>query len=578
MRKVRACTYALLACVCFFLNLNCERTLLPVDSNKKIDYEQADTKARVTLKVFDMHSMAPISGAKISITGVDSSLTDSKGTVIFNSIKPGDYIITCSKAGFEEIYDQLSITLDSNSNTVPIVNQSSNGYLLAKKGAAVRGNIYYKKGDKYFPANGTSIECELISPTGQMFQNRLRTTSSTNGTYIFANLPEYTDYKITVRPYSNGTISYTQKVSLTCNGKSAGDTIRANDIVLEESPDGVFLIMSHNLKTYTKSEPIVLEFSEAVDTSKIGKDSISVFKGTGISAEQILIQKQWQNNNKKLVITPFDGTWDPRESYSLNLDGFVSIAGKQLGNSNILPSNFSPITSGALGNVMNVTALDYLTDTLVNYNTNSITLNWSPLANALNYQIYQKRPIDSSWIFLKSVSDTFTSITTASGSFQAGKQLKYIVLGENSTTTSPLNTATALTVKDQMPPTITNAITEVSISGFDNTYGTVPQAVYIPSFGGTFSFSEPMDTTIKPVLDVFEGSDPLLASGDPAYKVSKASSLWMWTGLSSGRMLVLVDEGKDGSNDTLKIDFTGLTDIAGNKFDTTKKVFTVFTN
>jgi hypothetical protein len=129
-----------------------------------------------------------------------------------------------------------------------------------------------------------------------------------------------------------------------------------------------------------------------------------------------------------------------------------------------------------------------------------------------------------------------------------------------------------------MPPTITNAITEVSISGFDNTFGTVPQAIYIPSVGGTFNFSEPMDTTIKPVLDVIEGSDPLSASGDPAYKVSKASSLWIWTGLNSGRMLVLVDEGKDGSNDTLKIDFTGLTDIAGNKFDTTKKVFTVYTN
>ena len=119
MRKVRVCTYALLACVCFFLNLNCERTLLPVDSSKKIDYEQADTKARVTLKVFDLHSNAPISGAQVNIIGVDSALTDSKGTVIFDSIKPGDYIITCSKAGFEEIYDQMSLTLDPNSNTVP---------------------------------------------------------------------------------------------------------------------------------------------------------------------------------------------------------------------------------------------------------------------------------------------------------------------------------------------------------------------------------------------------------------------------------------------------------------------------
>lgn len=572
MRKVRACTYALLACVCFFLNLNCERTLLPVDSSKKIDYEQADTKAKVILKVFDTHSMAPISGAIVNIIGVDSSLTDSKGTVIFDSIKPGDYIITCSKAGFEEIYDQLSLTLDSNSNTVPIVNQSSDGYFMAKKGVAVKGNIYNQKDEKYFQAKGAIIECELISPDGQMFQNPLRTTTSTNGAYIFSDLPEHTNYKITVRPFSDGTLSYAPD-SLTITGKSAGDTIRADDIVLKEFPDGNFLIMSHNLKTFTVSDPIVLEFSEAVDTSKLGKDSISVFNGTGISAEQILIQKQWQNNNKKLVITPFDGNWDPRATYSLNLDGFVSIAGKQLGNSNILPSNFSPITSGALGNVMNLTALDYLTDTLVNYNTNSIALNWSPLANALNYQIYQKRPIDSSWIFLKSVNDTFTSITTASGSFQAGKQLKYIVLGENSTTTSPLNTATALTVKDQMPPRINS--TTRNESNFDNTFGSTSLPIDI-----TFTnLTEPMDTTQKPVLDVIEGNNGESSLGDPTYKVSKTSLLWMWTGLSSGWLIVLVDEGKDGSYDTLKVDFTGLTDFAGNKVDTTNSggIITIIT-
>jgi len=558
MRKVRIFTYALLAYVCFFLNLNCERTLLPVDSSKKIDYEQADTKARVTLKVFDMYSMAPISGAMLNIIGVDSSLTDSKGTVIFDSIKPGNYIITCSKAGFEEIYDQLSLTLDSNSNTVPIVNQSSNGYFLAKKGVTVRGNIYYEKGDKYYHANGATIVCELISPTGQLFQNPLRTTKSTNGSYILTDLPEHIDYKITVRPFSDGTLSYAFN-SLSLSGKSAGDTIRANDIILEESPDGVFLILSHNLKTFTISDPIMLEFSEAVDTSKLIKDSISVFKSTG--TEQILIQKQWQNGNKKLVIMPFDGTWDPRATYILNLKGLVSIAGKQLGNSNILPRNFSPITSGALGNIMNLIALDENSDTFVNFNTTLIRLNWSPLANVLNYQIYQKTPSDSSWIFLRTTSDTFSIINVTDG-FDSAKIIKYIVLGENSTSTSPLNTANVLSVKDQMPPRIIN--TTRNVYDFDNTNGSTSILLDIP----INNLPEPMDTTKKPVLDVIEGNNGESSLGDPDYKVSKANSRWMWTGLSSGILSIIVDEGKDGSYDTLKVDFTGLSDLAGNKVDT----------
>ncbi len=566
MRKVRACTYALLACVCFFLNLTCERTILPVDSSKKIDYEQADTKAKVTLTVVDMHTKAPIPGAKVSITGIDSSLTDSKGTVIFDSIKPGDYIITCSKTGFEEIYGQLNLTLDPNSNTVPIVNQSSIRYLMAKKGAAVKGNIFYEKNDKLYPANGAIIECKLIGPDGQMFQNPLKTTTSTNGAFIFTNLPEHTKYKITVLTFSDGTLSYTYNTSDTCEGKAAGDTIRADDIVMKYEP-GVFLIVGHNLKTLTVSDPIELEFSEAVDTSKLSKDSsITVVKG--ILSERILIQTQWQNSNKKLIIKPFDGTWSYQDTLNLYLKGFFSIAGKKLGNSNFIPRNIRPIKSGALGNVMNIKAFDATLDTTVNHSTNLISLRWSPLANALNYQIYQKKPIDSSWIFLRTVIDTFTNINVENGILNSGKQIKYIVLGENSTTISPLNTATVLVVKDQMPPRIN---TTFQRSGFDNTSSTAAKFVEIPV--QTSYIPEPMDTTKKPVVKIVEGSylddQSLIMYGDTTYKVKENYFTWTWATPRSGTLGLVVDAGKDGSYDTLKIDFRGLTDLAGNKADTT---------
>lgn len=562
MRKIRAYTYALLACVCFLLNLNCERTLLPVDSSKKIDYEQALTEAKVILKVFDIHSMAPVSDATVSIIGVDSSLTDSKGTVVFDSIKPGDYIITCSKAGFEEIYDQLSLTIDPNSNTVPIVNQSNDEFFLAKKGAAVRGNIFYEKEGKYYPANGAMIECQLISLKDQKFQNPLKTTTSANGTYIFTNLSEHTKYNIAARPFSDGNFSYVQYISLSFNGKSAGDTIQAENIILKKDTTGSFIVMSHNLETFTKSDSIVLEFSEAVDISKLSQDDIFIDN----QVSRILIQKDWQNSNKRLVIRPYDGNWDPFETYTLTVNRIVSISGKPLVNTEFFLRDFEPITSGALGNVTNLVALDALRDTTVDFNTTSITLKWSPLTNALNYQIYQKRPSDSSWIFLRTANDTFVTINT-SGSFDSGKQLKFIVLGENSTTISPLNTATALTVKDQMPPTIRNTIT---YSGFNN-IGMMAKYVDIPV--SMNYLPEPMDTTKKPAIKVIEASyfDQVYETmrGDSTYKVAETNVRWIWTGLRSGVLEVLDDRDKDGSYDTLEIDFTGLTDVAGNKVDTT---------
>ena len=89
MRKLRAYSYALLIGTFIFMNLKCERTLLPVDSSKKIDYEQGNIEARVVIKLFDSHSMAPLADAMVNIDGVGSSLTDSKGMVIFDSIRAG---------------------------------------------------------------------------------------------------------------------------------------------------------------------------------------------------------------------------------------------------------------------------------------------------------------------------------------------------------------------------------------------------------------------------------------------------------------------------------------------------------
>ena len=144
MQKFRLCIHALLLCACIFLSLHCENTFLPVDSSKKIDYLQGNTKARVILNVLDFHSFAPISGAMVTISGFDSAKTDSEGNVTFDSVQTGSYIITCSRSGFETVSNSFSLTIDSNSNTVPVVNQSTDVIAMAKKGVTVRGNLYFR--------------------------------------------------------------------------------------------------------------------------------------------------------------------------------------------------------------------------------------------------------------------------------------------------------------------------------------------------------------------------------------------------------------------------------------------------
>lgn len=562
MRKLRAYKYALMIGACVFFTLNCERTILPVDSSKKIDYEQGNTKASVTIKLFDSYSMAPISGAKVSINDADSSLTDSNGSVVFDSLKVGTYLVSCSKIGFESIYDELSLTIDSNSNTVPIVNQSTDFYLMAKKGAVVKGNVYYENDNKNIPANGAIVECRLNDLS---FQNPLRVTTSVNGTYTFTDLPEHTKYTISVRPFSDGLFTYKKEEGITCDGKSTGDTIFANNIILPKKTTGDLIILGHNLDKFTKSDSLIFEFSEAVDTSKIGPDSIYVLLQPELSEIQsgirILVRLKWLNNNKILTIKPFDGVWRINESYKLRIGKLFSVTGKT---SDKFEQNISPITSGILNNVMNLSYSNILFKP--NYNTTSINLKWSKLPNAAYYQIYQKAPSDSVWTIATSEEDTTVTLSLIDG-LGLGKQYKFIVLGKNSTNVSSFESATVFAVKDETGPRI--LAQTLQRYDFDNSSYSLPQLLTV--FSATLP--EPMDTTKKPVLKVVEGSyyDEDLSEmfGDSSYRVSDKSAVWTWTSLTTGNMSVIVDSNKNGAYDTLKIDFTSVPDYAGNKPDTT---------
>ena len=74
-----------------------------------------------------------------------------------------------------------------------------------------------------------------------------------------------------------------------------------------------------------------------------------------------------------------------------------------------------------------------------------------------------------------------------------------------------------------MPPRINS--TTSNVFNFDNTFGSTSILIDLP----LTTFPEPMDTTKKPVLDVIEGNNGESSLGDPAYKLPKTNSIWMWT-------------------------------------------------
>lgn len=572
MQKYRIQAFSLLLGITLFFNLQCERTLIPVDESEKVEYVQGNIATRVIMTVLDRHTSEPLADAMVNIIGLNSAKTNSSGIVAFDSVVAGAYLVSCTKSGYEGTYDQFSLSLDSNSNTVPVLNQSIDVFFMSKKGVTVRGNLYYKDESRHQLANDATIECQLIGTTGG-YQKPIVTTTSDDGSYTITGLPEYVTYSISVLPFTASGVSYKQAAALTVSGRAANDTVRADDIVLQKFTDGTFIVLAHNLKTFTRTDSIIFEFSEAVDREKLNADSIYVTIGS-ISA-RMLIKQIWKDNDKKLCIIPYDGAWEIGVPYVLSMRKLQSVKGKPLNNAEFITYNFTPTVNGDLGKVEDVRFRVGSSDTIkVDYNTSSVTLLWSELEGAASYQIYQKATEDSSWYLANSTADTTITLATSS-LFLDGGQLEIMVLAKNSSSMSSFEDATKLTLKDTRKPVISAT---TSYTGFNRT-----TIHYIDTLEFTISsyLPEPMDTTKKPSFKVVEAGYVSGATlyGDTLYKLATDAISWKWTSDRAGVLSVVVDSVKNASYDTLKIDFSPVPDVAGNTPDTTagRGTITIFT-
>lgn len=549
----------------------CETTYVPSSSSGDIEYPQGTTLAKVVLQIFDSHSNGILSGVKVTIIGKDSLESDATGIVTFPSVPVGTYLVSCKKTGYQPIISPLQISIDPNSTVVPIVNQSTSMLFMPKQGVALRGMIYYEEANVKRLAVGAKVECLFIvkdSASGKTdYLEPLRTTATlANGTFSLADLPEYTYMKISVLPYNIGNKIYKASAPQYFTTDAVGDTIISQSVVLAPVSGDNFVLLSSNLADFNTTDTIVLTFSEPIDTTLLTPDSITVSHNQG----QVLVLKQWSVNNTILRIIPFDGIWSTQKTYILRIKKLLSTSGKILDNTNLNPFNFIPQVSGALGNIEDVRYRINLNDTTkADWNTNAIYLLWSGLVDAQRYDIYQKALDEPTWHRIATVTDTFDYVSTPEF-FTNGQSAKFMILGVNNTSSSPISTATKLIVKDGKSPVVPSNLS--SSYGFNNS-STTPDTLSINV--STSYLPEPMDTSLKPVVEVIEASyaEGAIMYGDSTYKVNTATCSWMWTSLRSGNLSVVVDPSSNGAYDTLKINFKNVTDLAGNKVDSTAGSF-----
>lgn len=554
MKLVKTGVAVLSLFIPILLGLHCSPT-----NSKEIEFTQGNTKATVIVHILDAHTNAPIKDVLVKIAGYDSAQTDSTGLAVIKNIVPGSFILFCMKTGYESIASLFEVAIDSNSTTVPIVKQSAERFYLAHQGVTIQGNVYYEDERAKIPAESAVVECRLGTASNN-FLDPLRKAVVTNGIYTFSDLPEFTSYAISILPYKVNKKIFKQQASISISGKAVGDTAQATPAVLTLTPDDYFIVLSHNLKNVMVNDSIVILFSDAVDTNIVNADSIYVLR----NSTKILIKRKWAVNNTRLIIRPFDGKWMAQYTYLLYVKRLKSSSGKTLVNTEFNPYSFYPVLTGTLGNIQNLKArANPNADSIkIDYNTSSVYLLWSPLSNAISYEVYKKAFNDSVWSLVNEISDTVLSIASA-GVFANGGFIKFLVLGSNSTMTSPIESASVITAKDEKQPVIN---TVSSSSGFNNSSIATPKLVTISAY-----LPEPMDTSTKPAFSVIEASyvSGSTMFGDTAYKVPADKCVWTWTSTTGGRIDVTIDASMNGAYDTLKVNCRGLKDSAGNPVDST---------
>jgi hypothetical protein len=544
---------------------SCDQDGNPVSGTQKIEYPQGGSTASAFIRVLDSYRNVPVKGVVVTIEGCGSCSTNVDGIARFDELRIGTYMVNASCAGYETVVSTVAI-YDNGNSTVPMPQQAAMDMQISRKGVVVIGKIYYQKENALYPVSQQQVELAFLTGASNyqqqplFFQRPVRSVKTLpDGSYYFDSVPENTAAFLRVKKYFAGGLSYAQLSDVTVNSGLAGDTIFCIPVILKPESYGYFTILGDNSDSITVTDSFKITFSEPVDTSKFATDKINIVENNTSSNSKILLSTQWNKTLTVLSIRPFGGIWKEGSAYTIYISNLLSISGKNLYSDNY-PGTFTVLSRSAGSDVKN---LHLFNAQSIDYYTSSVQLQWSRLSGVRAYEIYCRVQGDSVWksnnLILFS-SDTVGSLSTY-GIFSNGKFIDVMVLGvyEDGKRSDPA-TAKILTLKDRSRPLITSgsATSTYAVYDFNNTSS---QSV-IRQLAYPVQFSEPMDTTKKPVVTVKEASYSY--SGDTMYTLPADSIRYNWLSQTQMVLRAFIPALKNAAYDSVLVDLRNVKDISGN--------------
>lgn len=532
----------------------------------------------VTFRVVGEGNLEPIVDAKVLLVALDSVVTDSNGRATFPALYQGQYLYRVSSEGHAAVIGSLKTELEPGIGKTVITKRIE----MLRTGCTILGEAVFADAWPFpsvvLPEFGTR---PAIGATAKLqLPNRFLDASRTvmvdsSGRFEFRGLPENTSCSLLVLDATHKGSVYHCAETLHVRTERVTDSTIADALRMVRRFRPGLAIVKTNANPFTGGDTVSVTFSHPIDTFATSVISeIDLYMGS----DKILTALDWSEDLHTLYAWPALGQLDSSLSYMLSMKKMVAISG-DTGTFFLTGIGNSPT---AMGDVKGIRPYKSVVsqDTIdVDWNTQTFFLTWEMLRGAYDYVVFWEESPDH-WVKVRNVSVVRTTATiTSPRSFEKGDSLRLIVLGENlyGGRSNPL-TAVPVSVKDRRKPLIYHryyvSSSSARIFGCDNTSDTTPDTftkdVHLHYQVSSSSLPpityrvEPLDTSVSPTITV-KNSD----FGGDAYVLPADSVSWTWTDYYRGDLRLAVPASVNAAYDTVMLDFSKITDLAGNPADTT---------
>jgi hypothetical protein len=543
------------------------------NSNQTQQFEQAQKpvtpKGLIVGRVIDVNTQTPIEGVTVKVLGSDATLTSGADGVftLTDAVAGSTYTFILEKGGF--LRRTIARTVPSSAGNSPLAGGLTTFIIeLYPSVGSVTGIVTLPNGR---PAAGATVYVDQNQSVGS--ESTVSAQTGMDGSFTLMGLAA------AGRGVQH--IVYAQWFDENGDMQADYSTIGTSVTVYPGQPARIFLaysaltqrVVSTNIfdGELAAGEDIQFTFALPLFTGVLSGATATPWVLTHLATGADIPVEGTFMSPTQLRVKPALNSLREGEVYRLALQ--LRNASTGTGTSSnftptldfqVRPAMVMPYTTQVTGlTVTNPSAIAPFGPTAFDFNQNSFTLAWLPAAGAVRYEIHARDTTSNPnfvrvntinangaprYELTQTLPSGFGPTFPGFGAFPlaGGNQVFFAVVGVDAFgSRAPLMGATAVQVRDSIPPSVT-ALTLVAGSSNDGINdGASPSEVRL-----RLTYSEPMD--------------PMSAVTYTTNATNAPTSAWRWDGASSGRSGVLTLTIAAGNDATGSFTIRGGRDQAGN--------------